>query len=143
MRVIDMSWDELLERFDRAKSAFLLRDATLLVRAAGEPLLTGRFAFFLQNEFPEWDVDPEFNLDGDRRKLTNPYDRLVRPDIIVHQRHTHRNLIVFEAKKSRVSDNADRVKLKAFKTDPRYLYAYAALLRFVTGDQPDIHIIRV
>jgi hypothetical protein len=58
----------------------------------------------------------------------------VFPDIIIHERNTHNNLLVIEIKKttSKVDSKFDYAKLREFKR--QYGYPYALFLRFVTGN---------
>jgi hypothetical protein len=117
--------------------------------------MTHKFAEYLQREFPDWNVDCEYNRDGDiPKRLLNLFqdDRVrpsddnaatVFPDIIVHhrgQRGEQANLLVLEAKKSGASDELDKFKLEEFMNDHQYNYCHAVLLRFVTGRSPEIII---
>jgi len=115
--------------------------------------MTHKFAEYLQAEFPDFSVDCEFNRKGTLPKelyvtiesVVSEDDldaRTVFPDIIVHHRGQRANLLVIEAKKSGVDDTRDRQKLDAFKTDEGYQYEYAVLMRFTTGQRPDIHFER-
>jgi hypothetical protein len=146
-------WNDILERLNRAKNAFLERDLYLLEVNANERSMTHKFAEYLQAEFPDFSVDCEFNRKGTLPKelyvtiesVVSEDDldaRTVFPDIIVHHRGQRANLLVIEAKKSGVDDTRDRQKLDAFKTDEGYQYEYAVLMRFTTGQRPDIHFER-
>ena len=132
----------------------MAQDCPLLEMNANERSLTHKFAEHLQKEFPEWSVDCEYNRDGDDipKRLRAMFDHIpaddenaqtVFPDIIVHHRGRqldgeHRNLVVIEAKKSGNHDGRDREKLKEFKV--QYGYSFTVLLRFLTGERPDIEI---
>ena len=58
------------------------------------------------------------------------------PDIIVHRRMTHENLVVVEVKKSssRIPDKLDRLKVGALCVMERYRYRYGFLIRLAVGD---------
>jgi hypothetical protein len=146
-------WEDILGRLGIASAIFLERDRYLLEVDANERSMTHKFGEHLQAQFPDWDVDCEFNRLGRLPKelrLTVASDipeddadaTTVYPDIIVHHRGERANLLVIEAKKSGRDNARDRQKLDAFKADDDYQYAYAALMRFVTGGRPDIQIER-
>lgn len=119
-----------------------------------ERSLTHRLAVYLENLFPEWYVDCEYNkLWDDTKKIHVPCEyeenwrtddlnwRTVYPDIIVHKRWwfwKENNLIVIEAKKSNNSNwrEKDVCKLSAYKTDSKYCYQYAFFIDFITWDNP-------
>ncbi len=119
----------------QALTRFLEHDFTLLEIDANERTLTHRVAIYLQELFPEMDVDCEYNRDGhDPKEMYLPggegdaYDtdaQTVYPDIIVHRRETDENLLVMEFKKtsSRVDDKKDFMKLHEYKRQLHYQYA--------------------
>ncbi|KFZ30797.1 hypothetical protein IDSA_06820 [Pseudidiomarina salinarum] len=119
----------------QALTRFLKQDLDLLEIDANERTITHRVAIYLQELFPEMDVDCEYNRDDhDPKEMYLPggegdaYDtdaQTVYPDIIVHRRKTGENLLVMEFKKtsSRVDDKKDFMKLHEFKTQLRYQYA--------------------
>lgn len=137
-----MDWDEIAHRIESAIAVFLSRDEYLIVNDVNERSLTHKFADFLQAEFPEWNVDCEYNrLGSDPKRLNRIYGdvpdtdrrpRTVYPDIIVHHRGG-KNLLVIEAKREGVDDGADRMKLLGFMTNERYEYPFAAQLIFVAN----------
>lgn len=82
----------------------------------------------LQNEFPEFNVDVEYNRDGEPpKRLGLPPDcanfneegeALVVPDVIVHRRgHDGPNILVLELKKTtnREPRNCDRERVRALR----------------------------
>lgn len=105
-------------------------DAHLLDVDANERSISHRLAIYIQEALPEWVVDCEYNRIGnsDKPKFTNlPVSdtktddleaRTVFPDIIVHHRGPHENLLVIEIKKSSnhsgVADVHDRRKLESY-----------------------------
>ena len=75
-----------------------LHDLWLFRSNSDERTITHRLAMYLQDEFPTWNVDCEYNRNQyEVKKLSKD---AVRPDIIIHHRRTHRNLLVIEAKKT-------------------------------------------
>ncbi|MGC9972491.1 MAG: hypothetical protein ABSE56_18055 [Bryobacteraceae bacterium] len=147
-----MKWTDIEGRLLRAKATFLNLDRDLLAVNANERSMTHKFAEHLQREFPGWNVDCEYNRNGEFPKVLrcrlnervspdDEYGHTVFPDIIVHRRRVRKSLLVLEAKTSGNSDERDREKLEAFKTDENYTYSFAALLHFVTRQPFDIEIV--
>lgn len=130
------------------------RDANLIALDANERSLTHRLAVHLTPLFPGWDVDCEYNRDGAESKRIDEVEdqlrehgegedssrdtrgRTVYPDIIVHRRKTHENLVVVEVKKSssRIPDTLDRLKVDALCLMERYRYRYGFLIRLAVGN---------
>jgi len=142
---------ELKDKIIRSYRMLLSRDSHLLVADANERSITHRLAMYLQNEFPEYDIDCEYNRDGLEPKRLDSFKKqidsdetngaTVFPDIIVHHRGTHDNFIVIEAKKSSNPRNhrdtgeckCDYCKLRAYKTDLSYRHAF--FIKFPVGDE--------
>lgn len=127
---------QIAKAFVDALRRLLEDDEQLLEADANERSITHRLAVYLEEGFPGWHVDCEYNRslgNGGYKKVlsyefeeTIPPDDLeaksVFPDIIVHRRDTSDNLLVIEMKKSksRESHEKDLAKLRAF-TDPKKL----------------------
>ena len=132
------------------------RDSFLLENDTNERSITHKLAGYLENYFPEWDVDCEYNRNRGEVKRIPPEPVAsdpepvasddtkavtVFPDIIVHKRNTGENLLVIEVKKA--SNNKDDAKLKdlkklrQFKQDPyNYLFAIFLVLDEKTNEKP-------
>ncbi|WGL97249.1 hypothetical protein QE177_08385 [Arsenophonus sp. aPb] len=128
------------EQVINALQCFINNDRFLLEVDANEPTLTSQIGRYLQDEFPDYNVDCEYNrnIDGPKKvylvtehsgTINTDYKKLnlVVPDIIVHKRgNNHHNLLVVEFKKSTNNDSVayakDRIKLEAIKHDIRYTY---------------------
>lgn len=129
-------------------------DYTLLVHDAHERSICARLAFYLAQEFPQFDVDVEYNRNHadlryqkrihstDLIDLISPQSRtgdedglMVLPDVIVHIRDSAFNLLVVEAKKSssQIPEDKDLAKLQALKEELEYRFAY--FVRFSVGDK--------
>jgi len=137
------------QKIIQAYKMFLKHDRPLLQRGVNERSITHKFAEHLQREFPDYDVDCEYNKTGLQTKaligLQNmfkpaPADdkkaTTVFPDIIVHHRGERKkrkrnNLVVIEAKKNVKTDKRDESKLKLYKMELKYQKAY--FLTFPTG----------
>ena len=148
-----MPWQRDLRRTSRdaeiaecvivAVEQLLERDRYLFVHCVGERAISHRLAIYVEAQFPDWDVDCEYDRNGEARKMIpdgtgNDDDEgsAVLPDIIVHRRGPGGNHVVFELKKSsnRQPDDRDLDKLRAYG---RYLgYAHGVFIRFVVGE-PD------
>lgn len=133
---------EVKDKIIRAYRILFARDSNLFVADVNERSITHRFAMYIQDEFPEYDVDCEYNRDGLEAKRLNSFKKpidnsdtngaSVYPDIIVHHRGTRDNFIVIEAKKSSNLQEhqdegqckCDHCKLRAYKNDLSYHYAF-------------------
>jgi len=133
------------KRILEAANHLLKDDSYLFTCDLNERSITHKFAEHLQREFPDWEVDCEYNRDHHEPKrldLPPRHDissddldaKTVSPDIIIHKRGTNKNLIVIEVKKSSnpESDEWDLRKLAAFKG--QLGYQLAIFFRFGTGD---------
>jgi len=124
-------------------SRFLDEESQLLINNSSEQAITHKLAVLLENKFPNWNIDCEYNRDQNTIKrlmyAISPHgeveERNVVPDIIVHKRMTSNNLLVIEVKKSTntESDERDLAKLNAFKE--QLGYQEALFVRFVTGEE--------
>jgi hypothetical protein len=133
---------EVRSKITRAFLRLLKKDAHLLVVEANERSITHRFAVYIEDEFPDFDVDCEFNRKGNdpkrlkhfRRKITSANTKGVSvfPDVIVHLRGTRVNHLVIEAKtKSNAEDcsetqscKCDLCKLRSYKVELGYTHAF-------------------
>ena len=78
-----------------------------------EPSVSHRIAVYLENEFPKYKVDCEYNKDGESSKL-NSEGKKVRPDIIVHKRGISNNLVVIEVKYAGRNSKKAKSDIKKF-----------------------------
>lgn len=140
--------DELQSRVTMAVNKLFKNDNFLLSSNANERSISHKFAEYLQQEFPEWNVDCEYNRDlhenikkideWRKRCLEEPEAndtdaKTVYPDIIIHHRNSRNNLLVIEIKKSSNSDQgeSDIEKLKMFLKENRGLnYHYGLFINF-------------
>ena len=137
---------EIEKRLDAALSVFLENDASLFDDNLSEPVLSHRIGFYLQNLFPNFFVDCEYDklAGGDKERPNSDID--MRPDIIAHKR-LHEpigNLLVIEVKKEERPDNNDDAKLRIFTdNNGRYKYKYGFFVGFklVEGKRIPVKII--
>ena len=123
------------EAVARALSELLENDNDLLGIDANERSITFRFAMYLQQHFPDWTVDCEYNRDGTDPKRLGHLElypdseddeaKTVFPDVIVHRRGTRNNYLVLEFKKStsRIDRQIDLRKLRGYKQQLGYEHA--------------------
>ena len=123
------------EAVARALSELLGNDNDLLGIDANERSITFRFAMYLQQHFPDWAVDCEYNRDGTDPKRLGHLElypdseddeaKTVFPDVIVHRRGTRNNYLVLEFKKStcRIDRQIDLRKLRGYKQQLGYEHA--------------------
>ena len=124
-------------------------DKKLLEIKVNERTITHKLAVYLQQNFPEFNVDCEYNrIEDIVKKIELPKDRInwddteakiVFPDIIIHKRGIQEdNLLVIEVKKSSNinSGDLDRMKLHTFLQEP-YNYAYGLFLRIDLDGEND------
>jgi hypothetical protein len=131
-----MTQDELRATFREVVQSFLAADRWLLEANASERAITHRLACHASAQFPDWDVDCEYNRDGELPKRLfppnpeadgDPKERVaVFPDLIVHHRGKKENLLVVEAKKRGAPMERieyDRRKLEAYVREMSYAHA--------------------
>jgi hypothetical protein len=130
-----MTQADVRSRLDRAVRKLLDNDECLIELDVNERTITHKLAEYLQGEFPDWNVDCEYNRDGHKCKslplppkknvsCADTTAQTVFPDIIVHKRKTNdNNLLVLEAKKTGGSPTWDYRKLEAFKSELGYQHA--------------------
>ena len=133
---------EVFDALQRAYRKFLINDAYLIEANANERTMTHKYAEYLQQEFPSWHVDCEYNRAKDDSGKDIPKTiyglseqteckHRVYPDIIVHHRGTSDNFIVIEAKKLKAKKTDiefDRLKIVGYMDE--HAYGYAFLLTF-------------
>ena len=123
-----------LDKVVAALREFYAREAFLFAHDLGERTLTHRLAIQLERQFPDFEVDCDYDRLGPRTpnlphgSIVSTDDHLAKsiyPDIVVHQRAVPNNLLAIEVRKA---DNHqpiehDRHKLRAL-TDAHVWFAY-------------------
>ena len=94
--------EEIKEKIDRIIYLILTRDRKLFKLNSSERSISNKFATYLYPEFPEWEIDCEYNrfMKTIKKLGQKGKDRRIYPDIIIHQRVSKENLLVIEIKKS-------------------------------------------
>jgi hypothetical protein len=123
-----------LDKVVGALSDFYARETHLLEKDLGERTLTHRLAVSLERQFPQWNVDCDYNRLGERTwrlpkaSIVSTDDELgksIYPDIVVHHRSVPENLLAIEVRKAsnHQPPEHDRHKLRGL-TDPHLWFAY-------------------
>jgi hypothetical protein len=104
---------EMADKVIEAVERLLARDLYLFVHRVGERAISHRLAIYVEAQFPEWDVDCEYDRDGEARKMIpdgsgNEDDEgsAVLPDIIVHHRGPGGNHCVFRSSRATIPEDA-------------------------------------
>lgn len=145
------SLDDVKQRVIAAICMLYRHDRELLDVDANERSVTHKLAEYLQREFPNWNVDCEYNRRGHATKRlplsfgqtdTGATEAVtVFPDIIIHRRTTDENLLVIEVKKaSGLTDTRDDEKLRAFTQVPEYRYEYGLFLKLGANDSAEVKL---
>ena len=128
------------ENLETALNELVDKDKFILQVDINERSITHRLAVYLENLFPEWDIDCEYNRNHDDVKrlqlapenvLSNDTQgKSVYPDIIIHKRNTDENLLIIEMKKStnRETSDFDIKKINAFKNQLGYTVGLSILV---------------
>ena len=150
--------DQINDRLRIALERLINHDGVLIRENANERSICARLAFYIQQEFPEFHVDCEYNRHhNDPQHIKRLHDsnllQIVRekrkdddidsvsvfPDIIVHRRGTNENLLVIEAKKTTSDVNFeafDLAKLKTYKSELKFRFAKFLCFGTRTNEEP-------
>lgn len=134
-------------------------DGFLLEINAHEIAITHKLAEYVQQKFPNYHVDCEYNREGDTdetkalRGLTEcenidsrEKERWIRPDILVHERGINcRNLLALEVKlEGGGNRGCDRAKLRELSKDNHdFRYQHALFIELPTGQEYEARQITV
>jgi len=138
---VNYEFREICQKVNVAIGILLKNDAVLLINDVNERSITHKLAEYLQLQFPDWDVDCEYNRKGDATKTIDgnmeecaehKKQYRVYPDIIIHRRNTNDNLLVIEVKKNTSTKNkeCDERKLIEFTKKGEYHYSYGLFIEF-------------
>jgi hypothetical protein len=134
-----------LDKVIDALSDFYGRETDLLQRDPGERALTHRFAVAVERQFPQWNVDCDYNRLGERTwllpkaSIVSTDDELgksIFPDIVVHRRAVPEHLLAIEVRKASNHQPPahDRHKLRGL-TDPHLWFAFRVGVGLTLGKQ--------
>ncbi len=143
-RYMTYNLKEIKAKVNVAIGVLFKNDAFLLENEVNERSVSHKLAEYLQMQFPDWNVDCEYNRKGNARKTLEGIrecseerttDR-VFPDIIIHQRNTKNNLLVVEIKTKDEDPICDIRKLKLFTSDRKYKYNFGLFIKFNRDEKP-------
>ncbi|WP_139492165.1 hypothetical protein [Brevibacillus dissolubilis] len=125
-----------------ALKKLLSRDIYLLINDSSERSIAHRLAVYLEEQFPDWCVDCEYNRNGLDKKIldelkthTGRKGRTVLPDIVIHHRGTKNNLLVIEIKKKTSPNDFDLKKLHFYKMQQNLQYQHALYIGIGVGNK--------
>ena len=133
-----ISREAIEEKVKIALQILVKKDVYLLENGVHERSITHKFAEYLQIQFPDLNVDCEYNKKGELPGISTkkiPIDEKecsVFPDIIIHQRHTKNNVLIIEIKKkiSNKTKEWDIEKLQFFTKSEDYHYLFGLFIEF-------------
>jgi hypothetical protein len=154
--------EEIKYKIKIAPGVLFKNDSFLLEKDVNERSISHKLAEYLQEQFPDYDVDCEYNWQADdleershkkqvvfsreeevlfypktkKEGIKDNNAHTVYPDIIVHRRgHNKNNLLIVEIKKSSNNDEKARGKdkLKLEKYKEKFGYSYTLFLSMPTG----------
>jgi hypothetical protein len=155
--------EEIEYKIKIALGILFKNDSFLLEKDVNERSISHKLAEYLQEQFPDYDVDCEYNWQTDdfeershkkqvvftseeealfypktdKERIKDNNAHTVYPDIIVHKRgHNQNNLMIVEIKKSSNSDEKakEKDKLKLEKYKEKFSYSYTLFLDIPTGE---------
>jgi hypothetical protein len=149
-----MEFNEVRRRVSAALARFVEVDCYLLEHDLSERCIASRVAFHLQDRFPEYSVDVEYNREGKTPKQLQLPDKcanhrneqgdsLVVPDVIVHQRGPKGpNLLVLEFKKTSNPDglDCDRQRIRALRAQLGYRFGALIECNTIPSQKPSISV---
>jgi len=134
---------EIKQRVNVAVGVLFKNDSFLLEKGVNERSVSHKLAEYLQEQFPDWNVDCEYDKKGDATKRLHGIDEcrksdsiIVYPDIIIHQRNKENNLLVIEIKTKSQDFICDIEKLKLFTSDIDYKYNFGLFIKFNKTSKP-------
>jgi hypothetical protein len=137
LRLEDISDEEIKKKVCACIRQLFKNDLHLLEIGANERSIAHKLAEYLQQQFPDWHVDVEYNRHGMEIKELD--EKRVYPDIIVHLRNTFFNLLVIEIKCSDEKYDIDIEKLKRFTDqNDEFKYKLGLFLKLINGEIKEV-----
>lgn len=144
---MDYNFEEINQRIKNVTEILFKNDIFLLENDVNERSISHKLAEYLQQQFPDWNVDCEYNRKlGDIKKLMVIRKRSKRrsatriyPDIIIHKRNEKtKNLLVIEIKKIKNKGSKfDKEKLKLFTSENEgYKYKFGLFIKLNKSKEP-------
>jgi hypothetical protein len=129
-----MDQEYIKKKIKKCIDEFYLNESVLLKRENYEVTISCKFSQYLFIEFPQFDVDCEYDKHINEEKRVEELNQNIRPDIIIHKRGIDdNNLVYIEIKTdhNRTTRNKDYTKIKALtKQSGSYKYRLGVFIDF-------------
>ena len=137
--------DPIRQYVQRAVDEVYKNDKSLIVRDVNERSIVFRFGLYLYEilkftEFKDYDIDVEYNRNGNEPKRLPNHKNGTYPDFIIHKREVNtNNLLVLEFKTEWYKNQkADKDKIKEYMDlSGEYRFKYGATI-LIGRDKPHI-----
>jgi hypothetical protein len=139
--------EDIQKKIAVAIKMLFINDSYLLEIGVHERTVAHKLAEYLQDEFPDWHVDCEYNKNEEHVKLLKGINEChkqkrterIYPDIIIHKRGRKENLLVIELKTNGPEEVCDIRKLELLtKIDGGYEYRFGLFIRFNKTNEPTL-----
>lgn len=135
-----MNLPELKLKVMRALNTLYAQDSQLISQNTSEWSIAHRLAVYLEREFPEWNVDCEYNRQGPGiDPKTNACNERIRPDIVLHHRgrtEQSHNLLVVELKKQESVTDCEKASEYTKAPDETRTFQYQYGLALTVKHEP-------
>lgn len=135
-----MEKEEVIDKINQAVNFFYEKDKYLVDKDAHERSISHKLAEYLRPMFPNYNVDCEYDLHGDKIKTLKGIKECsklkkterILPDIIIHERGPdENNLVVIEIKSRTKPTMCDIRKLELMtRKAGEFRYKYGVLIQF-------------
>jgi len=138
--------NEIMKKVHISLEVLFKNDLFLIENLVHERSIAHKLAEYLQHEFPDWNVDCEYNKKDRDTKILDEINEcskdrkkdIVYPDIIIHKRDTDCNLLVIEIKNNKEAP-CDIKKLELFTSNVLdYKYKMGLFIKFYKKRKPDL-----
>lgn len=142
---VKWTFEKMREAMRRTIESVKRETPPLNFQLAAERATAHRVAHHMEKEFAGWNVDCEYDRDGQTKKAlmgikgcveAKATDEII-PDIIIHRREAQgreNNLLVVELKKSSADDSCDREKLERLTSATgHYQYQFGLYVNIASG----------
>lgn len=137
--------EKIKEKIDSAITSFLTNEKDLFEINSNERTISQNFSTYLKLNFPEWDVDCDYNRDMKKTKKLETRGEIkpIFTDISIHHRESKENHVVIEIKKSpphSISNKkvkADLERLQKMTSDDKYHYKFGLFVLFYVKEKSD------
>lgn len=142
-----MDKETIIQRIIDAINIFIEKENFLLKHKLNERTITHKLAIYIEYEFPEYNVDCEYNRIWDynvdektpSKELYLPIKNIssndtkatiVYPDIIIHKRWINKNLLIIEVKKRKYAGDKYNDNMTNREFDEKKIEEYMKQLNY-------------